>query len=538
MLNESIVKVLILIILAIHTAPAAVILVPTTTIARQFPTSVLSHEQRDDYHPPLLRLLKQQQQQQQQQDQVTALSCSDDDLDELVHNLERQLHRVPALCNSLEKVSSLSNDASPLVEPNNALSLAKEALSLSRQAASLLAQDYKATQMGHENVVSTSLPSPASPSSPIDEVKTVRSTRLLERRSKRRKAPKLNVSDKESYSSRKAEVKRKINDGLLKQSQPESNDPLRLFLWGPETRELLNFAEESSLISEIQEMLKLEKVKNQLESQFGREPTVVEWAEAVGMSCQGLRLQIHSSKISRDKLINANLRMVVHIAKQYLGRGLSLQDLLQEGSMGLMKSVEKFKPQAGCRFATYAYWWIRQSIRKAIFQNSRTIRLPENLYTLWGKVKEAQKSYIQEGHCYPSKEELAARVGISVEKLDKLRFASRMPLSMQQPVWAGQDTTYEEITADLDVEVPDVLVAKKLMRRHVRSLLRVLNARENQIIRLRFGIGDDKQKSLSEIGNIFGVSKERVRQLESRALFKLKQCFDSEGLDAYSDLII
>ena len=122
--------------------------------------------------------------------------------------------------------------------------------------------------------------------------------------------------------------------------------------------------------------MRLVKVKSKLQSQFGREPTLVEWAEAMGLSCSALQAELHSGNRSREKLINANLRMVVHIAKQYQGRGLSLQDLLQEGSMGLMKSVEKFKPQVGCRFATYAYWWIRQTITKFIMQHSRTIRLP------------------------------------------------------------------------------------------------------------------------------------------------------------------
>lgn len=291
------------------------------------------------------------------------------------------------------------------------------------------------------------------------------------------------------------------------------------------------------MIVQIQDLMILENVKARLQSQFGREPTLVEWAEALGLTCQRLQSQLHSFRISREKLINANLRMVVHIAKQYQGRGLSLHDLLQEGSLGLMKSVEKFKPQAGCRFATYAYWWIRQSIRKAIFEHSRTIRLPENVYGLLGKVTEAKNYFVRAGNYKPSKEELAARAGITVERLDKLLFMSRIPRSLQQCVWADQDTTFQEITADSEVDTPDVSVERELMRRHIRNLLNILSPKERRIIRLRFGIEDGKEKTLLEIGNMFGLSKERVRQLENRALYKLKRCCNSQGLGAYADIL-
>lgn len=206
--------------------------------------------------------------------------------------------------------------------------------------------------------------------------------------------------------------------------------------------------------------------------------------------------------------------------------------------MGLMKSVEKFKPQGGCRFASYAYWWVRQTIRKAIFQHSRTIRLPENIYSLLSKVLEAKRLCIQEGNHSPDKEDLARRVGITVEKLERLMFITRMPLSMQQPVWADQDTTFQEITADTGVEIPDISVQKQLMRQHVRNLLSLLNPKERRIVRLRFGIEDGKPKSLSEVGNIFGLSKERVRQLESRALYRLKQSLGGKANYGYADLLI
>ncbi|KAJ8532831.1 hypothetical protein K7X08_015720 [Anisodus acutangulus] len=415
-------------------------------------------------------------------------------------------------------------------EPHNVVALARKAL-LASQEAALLAEDSKLLETNFDD---SNFPNFLSTNLADDKLKgqrTVRSTRLIERQSRKRGAPKPTHQVQETNRSGRPDVRRRVNESI------DLNDPLRMFLWGPETKQLLTVKEESELIVKIQCSMKLQEVKHQLQMQFAREPTLIEWAEAAGLTSRELQSQLRYGKSSREKLINANLRMVVHIAKQYQGRGLSLQDLLQEGSMGLMKSVEKFKPQAGCRFPTYAYWWIRQSVRKAIFQHSRTIRLPENVYALLSKVKDAKKLCIQQGNHHPTKEDIASSAGMSVERLQSLLSSVRTPLSMQQSVWSDQDTTFQEITADNAVEAPELSVSKQLMRRHIRGLLNVLSPKERKIIRLRFGIGDGKRNSLSEIGAVFGLSKERVRQLESRALYKLKQNLSSHGLDAYSDLL-
>ncbi|KAK9195533.1 hypothetical protein WN943_003655 [Citrus x changshan-huyou] len=528
-----------------QSAPA-VASVPTSSVARHFPTSVLLQEQRDEYRP-LLHMFKEDKTSQATSDsrnmETEAFFVEEKnsgDLDQLVQDLEHQFLHWPDLWNLSPPMKrgedpsvsltmqSLSNDTEESVdaEPFDAVALARKALSASKEAASL-AENPKLNGAEFTDISLTS-----SLGYPLEEVKTVRSTRFLERRSKKRKVSKPKVTNHETYNSRKASVKKKLSEGF------DPNDPLRLFLWGPETRKLLTADEEFELIAQIQDLIRLEKEKSKLQSQFGREPTLIEWAKAIGLSCRDLKSELHSGNSSREKLINANLRLVVHVAKQYQGRGIGLHDLLQEGSMGLMKSVEKFKPQAGCRFASYAYWWVRQTIRKAIFQHSRTIRLPENIYTLLSRVLEAKRLYIQEGNHSPDKEDLARRVGITVEKLERLIFITRMPLSMQQPVWADQDTTFQEITADTGVEIPDISVQKQLMRQHVRNLLTLLNPKERCIVRLRFGIEDGKPKSLSEVGNIFGLSKERVRQLESRALYRLKQSLGGKASYGYADLLI
>ncbi|CAN6843854.1 unnamed protein product [Brassica oleracea] len=418
---------------------------------------------------------------------------------------------------------------SPVSPLEDVVALAQKALSASKQAA-LLSEDSETVS---SNSLVDSLSTSSSMSSLPEEGTIVRSKKLLERRARNRRAPKPNGLDNESsYIPQKVNAKKKMRQGF------DNDDALQLFLWGPETKQLLTAKEEAELITHIQNLIKLEKVKAKLESQNGCEPTIAEWAEALGISRPVLKSEIHRGRSSREKLITANLRLVVHIAKQYQNRGLNFQDLLQEGSMGLMKSVEKFKPQSGCRFATYAYWWIRQSIRKSIFQNSRTIRLPENVYMLLGKVSEARKTCVQEGNYLPSKEELAGHVGVSTEKLDKLLYNTRTPLSMQQPIWSDQDITFQEVTPDSGIETPDMSVGKQMMRNHVRNLLNVLSPKERKIIRLRFGIDGGKQRSLSEIGEIYGLSKERVRQLESRALYRLKQNMNSHGLNAYADLLV
>ncbi|XP_016467962.2 RNA polymerase sigma factor sigF, chloroplastic isoform X1 [Nicotiana tabacum] len=532
-----------------HVAPALTS-VPHAYLVRHVPASVINPEQQFENRLQLHSV----------KEEKTSLATIDRrlveaassameendavDSEQNINALQVQLLRSPGLSylfssyHLKEKVpltldtESLSDKGEKLMnfEPHNVVALARKALLASREAA-LLAEDSKLLGTNFDDSIFPNLLSTNLTDDKLKDQRIARSTRLLERRSKKRGAPTSKHQVQETNRSERPDVRRRVNESI------DLNDPLRMFLWGPETRQLLTVKEESELIVKIQNTMKLQEVKHRLQTQFDREPTLIEWAEAAGLTSRELQSQLRSGKSSRDKLINANLRMVVHIAKQYQGRGLSLQDLLQEGSVGLMKSVEKFKPQAGCRFPTYAYWWIRQGVRKAIFQHSRTIRLPENVYALLSKVKDAKKLCIQQGNHHPTREDIASCAGMSVERLQSLLSAARTPLSMQQSVWTDQDATFQEITADNAIEAPELSVSKQLMRRHVRNLLNVLSPKERKIIRLRFGIGDGKRKSLSEIGAVFGLSKERVRQLESRALYRLKQNLSSHGLDAYNDLL-
>ncbi|XP_061368764.1 RNA polymerase sigma factor sigF, chloroplastic-like isoform X2 [Gastrolobium bilobum] len=509
--------------------------------AQNSPTSVLLQEKHDEYRP-LLQMSKEEKTSQMDMASVHEENNTGN-ADQLVHDFRQHLQLWPRLRTLLTSLpteeiaasSTLQHLTVDLERPAdgaqcNAASLAKKALSASKQAASV-AEELKSIKADdYDDSLPFSLASTSFADPSVGSNKFVRSTRLLDRRSKQRKVPKSKVKDEETCLTRKddAKEKKKINKEL------DQNDPQHLFSWSPETKQLLTLEQESQLVAHSQELLRLEELKTRLQYQFGREPTITEWAEGVGLNRRALQEQIHCGNKSREKLIQANLRLVVHVAKSYQGRGLSLHDLVQEGRLGLLKSVKKYKPRVGCRFGTYAYCWIRQTIRKAISQNSRTIRLPESVFTLLGKVMEAKKLYIQEGNLHPTKEELARRVGITVDKINNLLFVARYPISIQQTVWADQDTTFQEITADSAIETPDVSVAKQLMRRHVLYLLSMLRPKERRIIRLRFV----EQKSLSDVGDMFGLSKERVRQLESRALFKLKRCLVNQGLDAYVDLLV
>ncbi|KAL2933199.1 RNA polymerase sigma factor sigF chloroplastic [Bienertia sinuspersici] len=438
----------------------------TTSMTRQFPAPVVSHEQRDEYKPSL-SVLKEDKTCQllstSERQKIEHAAFSQQPPGTAVRHQGDFEHHHSFWPSSAFLLPSLGNEEQLDVgEPINlesfgVISLAEEALLASKFARSL-AESSDALDAATEEPLSS-----RSNTTPRVIPKTVRSSRRLERRNKKRKGSRPRVVHEMASTEKKADSRRS-SEGY------DPNDPLRLFLWGPETKQLLTIQEENKLIRDIQEYNKLVAVKTKLESQFDREPTYSEWADAVGMSSGELRSEVLYGKRSREKLIYANFRMVVYIAKQYQGRGLNLKDLLQvigqfdlaflspymllphaaqmlhllaPSLMGLMKSVEKFKPQAGCRFSSYAYWWIRQGIRKAIFQHSKTIRVPENMYSLHAKVLEARKSFIQEGHHQPTTEEIARRVGITVEKLQNLLFMMTNPLSMQQTVWTDQNTTFQ-----------------------------------------------------------------------------------------------
>ncbi|XP_010229645.1 RNA polymerase sigma factor sigF, chloroplastic isoform X2 [Brachypodium distachyon] len=360
----------------------------------------------------------------------------------------------------------------------------------------------------------------------------IRSKRLLERRSKKRDAPRASSTDALCgvVDTKKKEKSKKYGRVL------DPDEPFKLFLRDPETTEFLTAKEEKQLFSEVQNLMKLEEAQRRLEAQCGREPAIEEWAKAVGMSCKDLQSSIHIGRRCREKMARSNFRLVIHVARKYQGYGLDIEDLVQDGCCGLMKTFEKFNPSKGCRFPTYAYWWIRQAIKKSIFKHSRLIRLPESVYALLKKVGKARLECILEGE-QPTNENVARRAGITIEKLAKLKAKTRKSRSLQDRVWPDDGVTFQEITEDPNIEPPDLVVDRMMMRQQVRDFLGILSTREKEIIEHRFGIYDGEPKTLHVIGDMYGLSKERIRQLQNRALDKLKRSVSNQGFDVYLDLL-
>lgn len=285
---------------------------------------------------------------------------------------------------------------------------------------------------------------------------------------------------------------------------------------------LLSHEQEIVFGKQVQSMMALYEIKENLEKELQREVTLEEWAEKAGKTPNEIKKIIHQGKRAKQKMIEANLRLVVAIAKKYQKRNMEFLDLIQEGSLGLERGVEKFDPTKGFKFSTYAYWWIRQAITRAIAQQARTIRLPIHITEKLNKIKKTQRELSQKLGRSPSPNEIAEALELEPAQIREYFSIARQPISLDVKVGDNQDTELSELLEDEGVS-PDIYITQELMRQDLHKLLGELTPQQQQVVMLRFGLEDGKELSLAKIGQRMNISRERVRQLEQQALAHLRK---------------
>ncbi len=301
-----------------------------------------------------------------------------------------------------------------------------------------------------------------------------------------------------------------------------SKDTVKIYLQEISRFPLLKPSEEIILGKQVQRMIFCLEQKEKLEKQKRRVITQSEWADAVGLSEKELKQVWHQGKQAKNKMIQSNLRLVVTVAKKYLQRGLEFLDLIQEGNLGLERGVEKFDPTKGYKFSTYAYWWIRQGMTRALAEKSRTIHLPVNCSEKLNKIKKTQRQLSQKLGRSAMTKEVAQELGIKSEQVREYIRIARKPISLDVQVGKEQDTTLSDLIED-DSTSPLDYITTDSMKHDVRMMLAEVKPIEREVLWLRFGLEDGKPWTFAAIAKKLKLSYERIRQIEMTALRKLRR---------------
>ncbi len=344
-------------------------------------------------------------------------------------------------------------------------------------------------------------------------------------------------SEKEAEKVAKLE---EIDLSKIKLDKTTTSDPVRMYLKEIGTYDLLTKDEEVVLAQKI-EALRLKNLISELQKSLSRKPTNKELAKELEITEKVIEDTILNFKKytneegerAKEILARANLRLVVSIAKKYMGRGLQFLDLIQEGNIGLMRAVDKFDWRRGFKFSTYATWWIRQAITRAIADQAKVIRIPVHMVETINKYKKIERQLEQKYERAPTPEEIAKVMGIDAEKAHEIIKISQNTTSLETPVGKEEDTRLKEFIEDEATLSPFEAASRELLKDHIGDVLHTLNAREKRVLELRFGLKDGRTRTLEEVGKEFGVTRERIRQIEAKALRKLRHPSRSKKLRDY-----
>ena len=314
------------------------------------------------------------------------------------------------------------------------------------------------------------------------------------------------------------------------QRPPVDGDLVRSYLRDIGRVPLLSHEQEITLGRQVQELVRLEEAEAEFKMRQGHEPSREELAFSFGISPAVLRRRLINGRRAKERMVAANLRLVVSVAKKYTKRNMELLDLIQEGTIGLVRGVEKFDPTRGYKFSTYAYWWIRQGITRAIAEKSRTIRLPIHITETLNKLKKGQRELSQELGRTPTVGELAEFLELPEPEVKDLLSRARQPVSLEMKVGDSDDTELCELLQN-DAPMPHELVDGDCLKGDMRSLLEQLPPLQGRVLKMRYGIDVEEPMSLTGIGRELGMSRDRVRNLERDGLAGLRRL--SEAVEAY-----